>query len=130
MTTIDLTLETFESTIDFNDILFVDFWADWCGPCRMFSPIFERASETHTDIVFAKVDTEAQQQLAGMLAITSIPTLMVFREQVLIFSQPGSLPAQALEDLIAAVRNLDMNEVHEQIRKQQAQSVGPETASN
>jgi thioredoxin 1 len=121
MSTIDLTLDTFETAIEQNAILFVDFWAAWCGPCRQFAPVFEKASEQHPDIKFAKVDTELEQQLAGMLAITSIPTLMVFRENVLIFSQPGALPAPALEQLIEAVRNVDMSQVHQKLREQEAQ---------
>jgi thioredoxin 1 len=119
MTTRELTMENFDSTISSNDIVIVDYWAAWCGPCRMFAPTFEAAAEMHPDIVFGKVDTEAQQQLAGAAGIQSIPTLMIFREKVLIFSQPGALPATALEELIGKVRELDMAEVHAQVAKQQ-----------
>jgi thioredoxin len=107
-----LTEATFEQTVTGNDIVLVDWWASWCGPCRAFAPVFEAAAEQHDDIVFAKVDTEAEQRLAAMAGIMSIPTLMVFREGVLVFSQPGALPAAALEDLIGQVRALDMDEVH------------------
>lgn len=112
MTTTALTEATFDETIAGNDIVLVDWWASWCGPCRMFAPIFEAAAEEHPDLVFAKVDTEAEQRLAGAAGIMSIPTLMIFREGVLVFSQPGALPAAALTDLIGQVRALDMDEVH------------------
>ena len=115
MATISVTKDTFEQTITGNDIVLLDFWASWCGPCRMFGPIFEEASEKNADLVFAKVDTEEQQDLAAGLAIMSIPTLMIFRENVLVFSQPGALPAEALENLIGQVRALDMDEVHKAV---------------
>ena len=111
MSTVNLTVDSFEQTIAGNDIVLVDFWAAWCGPCRMFGPIFEKASQEHTDIVFAKVDTEAEQVLAAQAGITSIPTLMIFRGGIMVFSHPGALPATALEDLIGQVRALDMDEV-------------------
>ena len=115
MATISLTKDTFEPTITGNDIVLLDFWASWCGPCRMFGPIFEEASERNADLVFAKVDTEEQQDLAASLAIMSIPTLMIFRENVLVFSQPGARPAEALDNLIEQVRALDMDEVHKAV---------------
>ena len=108
MTTRDLTSDDFETTVAENQIVLVDFWAGWCGPCRQFAPVYERASQAHPDIVFGKVDTEAEAQLAGAARITSIPTLMAFKDQVLVFSQPGALPATALEQVIAAVRELDV----------------------
>lgn len=114
----ELTLENFESTISQEGITFVDFWAEWCGPCRMFGPIFEKASDENLDIRFGKVDTEAQQQLAGMAGITSIPTLMIFRDGILLFNQPGALPAPALNDLIGKVKELNMDEVRAEIAKQ------------
>jgi thioredoxin 1 len=115
MATLDLHEENFESTVTGNDIVIVDFWAPWCGPCRSFAPTYEEVSEKHTDIVFAKVNTEEQQNLAGYFGIRSIPTLMVFRENVIIFSEPGALPVSGLELLIEQVRAIDMAEVHRQI---------------
>jgi thioredoxin 1 len=120
MATVALTADTFEETVTGDGIVLVDFWADWCGPCKMFAPVFEKASETHTDLTFGKVDTEAEQGLAGALQIRSIPTLMAFREGVLVFAQPGALPEQALEQVIAAVRDLDMEDVHRQVAEQRA----------
>jgi thioredoxin 1 len=111
MATIELTAQEFETTVTGNPIVLVDFWAAWCGPCRQFGPVFEQASEQHPDIVFAKVDTEAEQALAAAAQITSIPTLMAFKEGNLVFSQPGALPAPLLEQLITGVRELDLDEI-------------------
>jgi thioredoxin 1 len=110
--TIDINADTFEKTITENDIVVIDLWADWCGPCKMFGPIFERSSDQHTDVVHAKLNTDANQQLAGALDVRGIPTLMAFREGVLVFNQAGALPAKALEQVITAVKDLDMDEVH------------------
>jgi thioredoxin 1 len=115
MATLEATAATFDSLVDADGITLVDFWASWCGPCRMFAPVFEAASEQHTDITFAKVDTEAERELAAQASITSIPTLMAFREGILVYAQPGALPAPALEQLITAVRGLDMDDVRRQL---------------
>lgn len=123
MATKNLTLETFEGTVDADGIVFVDFWAAWCGPCRAFAPVFERASEEHADIVFGKVDTEAEQQLAADFRITSIPTLMVFRDGILVYSQPGALAAPQLEQLIRGARDLDMDDVRRQLAERTADAV-------
>jgi thioredoxin 1 len=120
MSTVELTEATFEETVTGNDIVLVDWWASWCGPCHMFAPVFEAAAEANEDITFGKVNTEAQQGLASMAGIMSIPTLMVFREGVLVFSQAGALPAAALDDLIGQVRALDMGEVHRAVAEQAA----------
>jgi thioredoxin 1 len=120
MATIDVGAVNFDETVLGNDIVLVDFWAAWCGPCRNFAPTFEASSEKHPDIVFAKVDTDAEQTLAGAANIQSIPTLMAFREQILVFSQPGVLPPPALEDLISQIRNLDMDDVRRKMAEAQS----------
>ncbi|MEZ5144435.1 MAG: thioredoxin [Acidimicrobiales bacterium] len=118
--TVELTKDNFEEIVTGNEMVFVDFWAEWCGPCRMFGPVFEQAATDNPDIVFAKVDTEAQPELAGAFGIMSIPTLMAFRENVVLYSQPGALPGSALDQLITAVRDVDMADVHRQVAEQRA----------
>jgi len=117
--TVDITADTFEDTITKNDIVIIDFWAPWCGPCRSFAPIYEEVSEKYPDIIFGKVDTETEQELGAHFQIRSIPTLMIFREQVVLFSQPGMMGASDLEGIIAKVKALDMKEVHADIAKQE-----------
>ena len=118
MATKDLTTAEFQQTLEDNDILLIDFWADWCGPCKQFAPIYEEVSEQHPDVTFAKVDTESEQELAAAANISSIPTLMAFREKVLVFSQPGALNGDQLNEVITAVKGLDMEEVHKQVAEQ------------
>ena len=118
MATVTLSEANFEETITSNEIVLVDFWASWCGPCRMFSPVYEEASERHGDVVFGKVDTEAEGALAGQFEIMSIPTLMAFRDQVLLYARPGALPPPALEDLIGQIKALDMDEVRRTMKEQ------------
>jgi thioredoxin 1 len=127
MATVNITGEQFASTIEGNDIVLVDFWAEWCGPCKQFGPTYSAVSEKHTDVLFAKVDTEAEQQLAAEAGITSIPTLMAFREKVLVFSQPGALNAQQLEQVVDAVKALDMEEVHAHVARSQAEAATAST---
>ena len=125
MTTRDITIDTIDTTIAADGIVLIDFWAAWCGPCHRFAPVFERAAEAHPDITFGKVDTEGQQQLAAAFRITSIPTLMAFRDGILIFSQPGALGPAQLDSLIADVRALDMDDVRRQVAEQRATAEAP-----
>ena len=119
MATIDLTKENFDQTINGGKTVIIDFWAPWCGPCRGFAPVFEKASEAHPDVVFAKINSDEQQELAGAFNIRSIPTLMVFREKVVLFQQAGALPGQALEQVLTQAKSLDMAKVHAEIAAQQ-----------
>ena len=119
MATLDLTKDNFENTVNGNSIVIVDFWAPWCGPCRGFAPVFEKASEAHGDVVFGKVNTDEQQELAGSFNIRSIPTLMVFRDKVILFQQAGALPGSALEQVLTQAKTVDMAKVHQEIATQQ-----------
>lgn len=126
MSTVDLTSQTLDSTLDGEGITLIDWWASWCGPCMQFGPVYEKASEQHTDITFAKVDTEAEGELSAAVGISSIPTLMAFRDGVLVFQQAGALPAPALEQLITSVRELDMVEVKQKVAEQEAAAAAAE----
>jgi thioredoxin 1 len=125
MAVIEVTKDTFDSTVTDNEIVLLDFWAPWCGPCRQFAPVFESLSESHPDIVFAKINTEEERELAGHFQIRSIPTLMVFRQQIIVFAQPGALPPAALTTIVEKVKELDMDDVRRQVAEQSAQQDDP-----
>jgi len=130
MATIELTKDNFEEVVTKNDLIIVDFWAPWCGPCKGFAPVFEASSEKHPDVVFAKVNTEEEQELAGHFAIRSIPTIMVFRDKVVLFSQTGALPAEGLESIITQAQGLDMAQVHADIAAQQNEAAEADAAKH
>jgi thioredoxin 1 len=120
MATVNLTKDSFQETVEKNGIVLVDWWAAWCGPCRAFGPVFDRVSEKHPDAVFAKVDTEAEQELGAAFGIRSIPTLMIFRDRVLLYAEPGALPEEALEEILGKVKTLDMDDVHRRIAERES----------
>ncbi|MFF2850915.1 thioredoxin [Streptomyces sp. NPDC058001] len=126
--TVELTKENFDQTVTENDFLLIDFWASWCGPCRQFAPVYEKAAEANPDLVFGKIDTEAQPELAQAFGIQSIPTLMIVRDQVAVFAQPGALPESALVDVIGQARKLDMDDVRKSIAEAEAKGEGPQSA--
>ena len=125
MATVTLTKENFEETLKSSSTLLIDFWAEWCGPCRMFGPVFEEASEKHPELTFAKVDTESQPELAGSFGVRSIPTLAVFRDQIMVFREAGALPAPALEELVEKVQELDMDHVRAELAKEEKEEAQP-----
>jgi thioredoxin len=122
MATVTLTAQNFQEHVEKSGILLIDWWATWCGPCRAFAPIYEKAADAHADVVFGKIDTDAEQELAATFEIRSIPTLMIFRDQVLVFARPGMMPGPALDDLVEKVKALDMAEVHRKVAEQEAES--------